>query len=162
MSHLCIMQKSVMRGSEHPEGLLKGFSGYLQCDGYSAYGKYVREHEGLKALGCMAHARRKFKEAESEGQAPLNILQQIAKLYGIEKRLREDGNDAETIYAIRQRESLPLLEEFYSMVVSCERHSIDPSQYLSAVPEEAPHLVNRDQSHLTPRNWAKVKQAQAA
>ena len=229
---------SVTRGSEHLEGLLEGFNGYLQCDGYSAYGKYAREHESIKTLGCMAHARRKFKEAESEGQAPLTILRGIAKLYGIEKRLRETDSDAEEIYTIRQQESVPLLEGLYerilqirkevlprsltgracdyalgqweeltcyvedghlqidnnlienairpsalgkknwlfighpsagersaiiySIVVSCERHGIDPTQYLSAVLEEAPNLVNRDQSHLTPKNWAKVKQAQVA
>ena len=229
---------SVTRGSDHLEALLSGFSGYLQCDGYSAYGKYVREHEAIKALGCMAHLRRKFREAESEGQAALTILRQIARLYGIEKRLREDGSAAEAIYLIRQRESLPLLERLYesilkarqealprsltgracdyalgqweqlkgyvedghlqidnnlienairpsalgkknwlfigrpgagersaiiySLVVSCERHGIDPSQYLSAVLEEVPYLVNCDQSHLTPKNWAKAKQAQPA
>ena len=48
------------------------------------------------------------------------------------------------------------------LVVSCERHGIDPSQYLSAVLEEAPNLVNRDQSHLTPKNWTKARQAQIA
>lgn len=229
---------SLTRGSRHLEELLEGFSGYLQCDGYSAYSKYVHEHEAIKALGCMAHARRKFKEAESEGQAPLRILGQIAKLYAIEKSLREDADDAGTIYTIRQRKSLPLLEELYeqilntrkevlprsltgracdyalgqwkelscyvqdghlqidnnlienairpsalgkknwmfvghpragersaiiySIVVSCERHGVDPSQYLSCVLEEVPYLVNRDQSHLTPKNWAKAKQTQAA
>ena len=229
---------SVTHGSRHLEELLEGFSGYLQCDGYSAYGKYAREHEAIKTLGCMAHARRKFKEAESEGQAPLSILREIAKLYGIEKRLRESDSDAEEIHTIRQEESLPLLEGLYerilqtrkavlprsltgracdyalgqwealacyvedgdlqidnnlienairpsalgkknwmfvghpgagersaiiySLVVSCERHGVDPSQYLSCVLEEVPYLVNRDQSHLTPKNWAKAKQTQAA
>ncbi|TWX68436.1 transposase, partial [Colwellia hornerae] len=37
---------------------LDGYEGYLQVDGYAAYGKT----EAILA-GCMAHARRKFIDA---------------------------------------------------------------------------------------------------
>tara|TARA_R110001583_G_scaffold22560_2_gene84552 strand:- start:1085 stop:1456 length:372 start_codon:yes stop_codon:yes gene_type:complete len=39
---------------------LDGFTGYLQVDGYAGY-----EKTSAKLVGCWAHARRKFKEAQT-------------------------------------------------------------------------------------------------
>jgi hypothetical protein len=47
------------RGHEHPETFLAGYAGYLQCDGYRAYGCL----ENVTLSGCWAHARRKFNDA---------------------------------------------------------------------------------------------------
>lgn len=63
--------------------------GYLQTDGYSAYNKVNAKH-----LGCWAHERRKFIEAEAEkvqgkhktGKITI-VLNYIGKLYGIEKSI---------------------------------------------------------------------------
>jgi len=48
------------RSQSVPKERLTGFSGYLQTDGYDAYNAAVIENN-LTHLGCMAHARRKFK-----------------------------------------------------------------------------------------------------
>jgi transposase len=45
-----------------PVRLLAGYSGYLQSDDYEGYNAVVAAN-GLRALGCMAHARRRFDEA---------------------------------------------------------------------------------------------------
>ena len=47
------------RSSIHPTDFLAGFAGYLQVDGYAGYEK---THATL--VGCWAHARRKFVEAQ--------------------------------------------------------------------------------------------------
>lgn len=47
------------RNGEYPAAFLKGFSGFLECDGYSAYNKV----ENVTLVCCLAHARRKFFEA---------------------------------------------------------------------------------------------------
>ncbi|MFC4765870.1 IS66 family transposase, partial [Effusibacillus consociatus] len=47
------------RGGEYPSKFLKGFTGYLQTDGYSGYNQV----KGVTQLGCWAHARRKYHEA---------------------------------------------------------------------------------------------------
>ena len=47
------------RGGDHPIKFLAGFTGMLQCDGYSAYGRI----EDVVLACCLAHCRRKFFEA---------------------------------------------------------------------------------------------------
>ncbi|MGF1453666.1 MAG: IS66 family transposase, partial [Opitutales bacterium] len=43
--------------------LLDGYKGLLQSDAYGAYETHVLTNHGVTALGCMAHARRKFYDA---------------------------------------------------------------------------------------------------
>ena len=47
------------RGGEHPETFLRGWRGFCHTDGYSPY----HGLEGVTAVGCWAHVRRKFDEA---------------------------------------------------------------------------------------------------
>ena len=89
---------------------LKGFGGYLQADGYAGY-----EQVDADLIGCMAHARRKFVEAQAaepknkSGRAQLAI-NKIAKLYRIEKDIKNlSANDK---FKTRQEKSKPLLNEF--------------------------------------------------
>ena len=69
----------------------------------------------LLLVACMAHARRKFKEAEvaqakgKTGRANW-ALNHIQKLYPIETRIK--GKTAQDKYRIRQAEALPLLTQF--------------------------------------------------
>jgi len=42
---------------------LAGYAGHLQTDGYSGYNQ-VLSREAITGLGCWAHARRKFVEAQ--------------------------------------------------------------------------------------------------
>ena len=89
---------------------LKGFNGYLQADGYKGY-----EQVDLELIGCMAHARRKFIEAQTaqpknkSGRAD-EAIKQIRKLYRIEKEIK--GLPASEKYKIRQEQSQSLLNEF--------------------------------------------------
>ena len=47
------------RGGKYPAAFLKGFAGYIHCDGYSAYASL----EDVVLVCCLAHCRRKFYEA---------------------------------------------------------------------------------------------------
>ena len=47
------------RGAKYPAAFLNGFSGYIHCDGYSAYAAL----ENVTLVCCLAHCRRKFYEA---------------------------------------------------------------------------------------------------
>lgn len=51
------------RSSEVPLKLLEGYKGYVQTDGYAAYGKAIDEY-GCESVGCFAHVRRKFYECD--------------------------------------------------------------------------------------------------
>lgn len=86
------------RSGEIPLRLLDGFKGYLQTDGYAGYHEACRQY-GLISLGCMDHARRKFKDAQdaqvkvkSANNTPTKadmVLSYINKLYVIERNIQD-------------------------------------------------------------------------
>jgi transposase len=98
------------RGHEYPKAFLAGYTGYLQCDGYRAYGCL----ENITLSGCWAHARRKFNEAliaqpKKTGKANVAIST-IQKLYAIEKRTKLLPPDERQ--RIRKKEAQPILDNF--------------------------------------------------
>jgi transposase len=69
----------------------KGFVGKLQCDGYSAYPAFAKGKSGVDLLGCWAHARRNFFEAQEQAPRVAGwILNQIGLLYRWEAELRRN------------------------------------------------------------------------
>jgi transposase len=72
--------------------LLADYQGILQSDAYQAYPNYAESHAGVVWVGCWAHARRKFNEAQPEApQATRVILKLIAGMYRLERRWDEDA-----------------------------------------------------------------------
>jgi len=98
------------------DGLLDGFTGYLQSDGYQVYANFASANEKVISVGCWAHARRKFEKAvKAQGKGNIKAgmamqgLNYIRMLYRIENKIKE-CTPAER-YAIRQNEAKPLLEK---------------------------------------------------
>jgi transposase len=89
---------------------LQDYQGYLQVDGYAGY-----EKTDAILVGCFAHARRKFIEAQKiqvkgkTGKADLAI-NHIQKLYRLEKTIK--GRTAIEKQRLRQAEGKPLLDAF--------------------------------------------------
>lgn len=89
---------------------LQGYDQYLVVDGYVAYGQTK-----AALVECMAHARRKFIEAQrvqvkgKTGKADWAVSH-IQKLYRAESQLK-NKTPAEH-YRVRQKESKLLLEQF--------------------------------------------------
>jgi transposase len=97
------------RGREGPAEILKDFTGYLQTDGYVAYDVFA-ERKGITLIHCMAHARRMFNDALDNDEARASYaLQEIQRLYAIERRCRENSLSFEQVKCIRQAESVPVL-----------------------------------------------------
>jgi len=72
--------------------LLDGYRGVLQSDGYEAYPAFVRSHPEVVWVGCWAHARRKFFEAQNEAPKPVRvILKLIGRLYRLERAWDQAG-----------------------------------------------------------------------
>lgn len=102
------------RAGRCPQEYLEGYQGYLQVDGYAGY-----EQTEAELIGCMAHVRRKFIEAQKAqpksktGKADWAI-NHIQKLYAIENRLKNESADEK----FRQRETtaIPLLKQFKDWV----------------------------------------------
>ncbi len=103
------------RSKAVPLKLLEDYRGYLQTDGYKAYREVVSQN-GLVHVGCWAHARRKFDEAnkaQGRGKKPAGRAMQglayIQKLYRIERALKEATPEAR--HTARQEQALPVLEQ---------------------------------------------------
>ncbi|WP_051090342.1 IS66 family transposase [Psychromonas ossibalaenae] len=98
------------RAGACPVAYLGGYKGYLQVDGYAGYSK-----TDAILVGCMAHARRKFKEvvqAQPKGKTGKAnwALNQIQKLYRIEAVLK--GKSPAEKRTVRREHSQPLLDKF--------------------------------------------------
>ncbi|MGL6294796.1 MAG: IS66 family transposase [Plesiomonas sp.] len=98
------------RGREGPQQQLSGFSGFLQTDGYAVYDLFKQTPE-VTVLHCMAHARRKFFEAQ-DNDLPRTAyaLEQIGLLYQLERRTREQQLDESQVLELRRQKALPVLE----------------------------------------------------
>jgi transposase len=73
-----------------PSRFLRGFRGFLQADAFSGYdGIYAGG--GVVEVGCNAHARRKFIEAQTSDPArAATALAHYRELYAIEKEIKAE------------------------------------------------------------------------
>lgn len=111
------------RASSCPKDFLKGFSGYLQTDGYAGYNRV----DNIQRIYCLAHIRRKFhdiivhlnEEALKKSHALIGF-NYCEKLYKIEKYLRMEYSEHKDYYKkrydIRLEKSAPILDEFIAYV----------------------------------------------
>jgi transposase len=100
------------------EGLLSGFKGYLQTDAYAGYNG-VSGCADVTAVGCLAHARRRFdavlKSVGQHSKRPEAVLARdalafIRRLYQIEKAIK--GKPSAERLRRRQTDSQAVLDEF--------------------------------------------------
>ena len=103
------------RGGYHAEEFLKGFSGYLICDGFSGYNKL----KGVIRCGCLAHMRRYWNEAlpgksrKSSDKTPAEIgLNYCNQLFELEKEYAD--LDADTRKAKRLETESAIWEAYWS------------------------------------------------
>lgn len=134
------------RAGSVPATLLEGYQGYLQTDGYAGYNA-VLDKKGITGLGCWAHARRKFVDAqkaagkskESRATTAVNL---IGKLYKIEKEIRD--LPPEEKYRIRQERSVPQLAKINAWLDD-NLHRVPPKTKLG----EALHYLAAQWERLT-------------
>ena len=112
---IVLMHYSANRAATTALSLFKGFTGYLQTDGYPGYNS-VAAQEGVSQLGCWAHARRKFadilKSGVSDEQSKVyasSAVILIAKLYKIEKEIKDKPPNEKC--SIRKEKSKPIVKK---------------------------------------------------
>jgi transposase len=111
LENLVLFDYRESRGRAGPKELLTDFKGYLQTDGYEVY-EYFGKVAGITLVGCMAHARRKFKEAlDNDRSRAEHVLTLMQKLYELERKAKETGLSYQQRYALRQEEAVPILKE---------------------------------------------------
>jgi transposase len=99
------------RSAEFPTEVLRDFHGALQTDGYAGYEKLAKR-EGVTALACMAHARRKFEAALTNDKARAeHALLKIGELYALERHCHDEGMDHALRHHHRSQHAVPLLDE---------------------------------------------------
>ena len=135
------------RASAVPYQILDDFKGYLHCDGYSGYLSLFTT-KPIKGVGCMAHARRKFVEItkviKEKGLAhdAVNI---IAKLYAIEKHIKENQYSPDEIKAYRAARAKPILDEFKQWLLT-HKPKVPPSfpigKAIAYTLKQWPYLIN--------------------
>jgi transposase len=118
------------RGKDYALELLGGFSGTLQRDGYGVYGSIVRDNSAIIPAACLAHARRKFIDAQvDDPQQAQWFIGQILKLYLVEQHARQRGMTAGQRLALRQEKSAPLWAEIKERL-----HHLEGSSLLAQSP----------------------------
>jgi transposase len=106
----------------------------LMTDGYEVYNAIAASHD-LVHLGCWAHARRYFVEAEtaipkaarSPEQPATQFITAIGKLYAVETRAKEMAPQARG--QLRQERSRPVLDRIEQMLQR-HLHAVTPSSLL--------------------------------
>jgi hypothetical protein len=139
---------SASRAGQTALELYTGASGALMSDGYEPYDAVARSYR-LTHLGCWAHARRRFIEAEAvtpkeqrtaEHPATL-MLGLIAALYAVETRAK--GLDPTACHGLRERHSRPVIERIEQQILA-HRDSVTPQSLLGKA------------FHYTASQWRKL------
>ncbi|GFM84115.1 transposase [Pseudomonas cichorii] len=104
---------STSRKQEVPSRLLAGYRGYLMTDDYSGYNA-IEQQPGVERLGCWAHARRKFVDAQKvqpkgKTRRADMALNMINALYRIERKQREQQVSEDVLHQVRLEQSVPVL-----------------------------------------------------
>ena len=104
------------RSRAGPDEFLKEFHGYLQADAYSGYdGIYKETVRGITEVACMAHARRKYFEAQSSDiMRSMVAMAYIHLLYDVEREARDGKLDAAQRLGLRQDRSRPILNDMHA------------------------------------------------
>lgn len=111
--NIIIFEYQPTRGAIHPYNFLKGFSGYLVCDGYDAYNAV----SNVKRCGCLAHTRRKFVDAMPSDKeqrltsAAAKAVEFCNMIYHEESLLKDLSADDR--YKQRLVKVKPLLDAFF-------------------------------------------------
>ena len=123
------------RAAKCLDPMLSGYQGLLQSDGYGAYSSWLNQpgHADEKSqiihAACWAHTRRKFVEAGHPVAG--EVVKLIAKLYRIETKLREEGNDNRCV--TRQMQSAPLLKEIKALLETEQPRTLPKSAFGKAI-----------------------------
>lgn len=105
------------RGQHGPKELLAGYTGYLQCDGYTVYDKIGTDPK-ITLAGCLVHARRKFHDAlDSDKKRAQIALALFREIYLKERTIREETqSDFAQRKAIRDKKIKPLLAQIKTWI----------------------------------------------
>lgn len=120
--------------------LLEDYQGYVHTDLYAGYNK-VYLPETVVRVGCWAHARRKFIEAQDSAKKDCGvILKLISQLYKIERKAKEEfralknkdpGADQQQFFELRAKlrtkQSVQILDKLKSILQDLKERTLPKS-----------------------------------
>ena len=107
---------SETRSGDNAKAFLKGFQGYLACDGYQGYNKVPN----MKRCSCWAHVRRYLIDAVPKGKEydysnpAVQGVQYCNKLFEYEDWINKKNVSFEERKVLRLQKEKPILEAFWS------------------------------------------------
>jgi transposase len=126
-----------------PAEFLKDFKGFLQADAYGAYdGIYTGSNGTIIEVGCMAHARNKFSEADStDPERVLAAKAWVRKLYDVEDEadaiiVKDELTGAEAAAVrlrLRKEKAVPLLTSLRVWLVAQKEQVLPKSPIAAAI-----------------------------
>jgi transposase len=116
-----------------PATFLKDFQGFLQADAYGVYdGIYTGSNGLIVEVGCWAHGRNKFSEAQSTDPERVLVAKAwVRRLYDVEDEAKK-LTSAERLQ-LRQEKSVPLLESFHQWLVAQKAQVLPKSPIAVAI-----------------------------
>lgn len=126
----CVFHYAQGRDSSVPKLLLNEDCQAIMVDGYEGYQQACNDYS-ITRLGCWAHARRKFKDAQTAqkkgktGKAD-QALAYIQKLYAIEKQLKDEPHDKRK--EARQEQAAPILEKLRTWAIKSQTNVLPKSE----------------------------------
>jgi transposase len=104
-----------------PANTLKNYQGRLQTDGASNFGG-VPSRPGVTHLNCWSHVRRYFVKAAEAGEPEASAyLDEIDRLFYIERVTRRFTLSNELTMKLRQRHSQTLLDSLFARAKTLRR-----------------------------------------
>ena len=108
---------------------LKDYKGYIISDNFSGYNKLKKTNPNIKLQKCWAHVRRRFsdivknlpKDKRRESKA-YEILNEISKLFELEKKYKKDKLSPNEIVKKRQLEMPIIKDKIYDLVFNSNPH----------------------------------------
>jgi transposase len=130
-----VFDYTVTHARDGPATFLKGFKGFLQADAYGGYdGIYLGSNGTIIEVGCWAHARNKFKEAQtSDPERVLAVKAWVRQLYDVEDEAKELKLSAAERRRLRQEKSVPVLESFHQWLLAQKAQVLPKSPIAAAI-----------------------------
>jgi transposase len=122
---------SAKHNGDAVDQLLGGYQGYLVADAHAVYDHLYATGDIIE-VGCWAHARRYFwKALDSEPERARQALAPITALFAVERKIA--GMKPDYRHDVRQRESRPLVEHFFTWCDAEAERALDETPLARAI-----------------------------
>lgn len=108
---------------------LKDYDGYVICDNFYGYNKLKKENQNIKLQKCWAHVRRRYADivknlpqAKRTESLAYQILDEISKLFELEKKYRKDKLTTQEIQIKRNQNMPKIKDKLYELVFKSNPH----------------------------------------